>query len=155
MSIFTREGYHNYHHTFANDYRNGSVGTTFTLPSGSSGRYPNWGGPQLARVSHMRIQERIVIEKRDELIDVVKNYLSVNSAMLEEKIEKTTRDILSKFSDFYRLTQEYKTRKKEAAPDKDLLKDLNLQIESLKKTMAEDWEAWNRLREDIMRHTAS
>ena len=157
MSIFTfGEGYHNYHHTFANDYRNGICWYHFDPTKWLIWTLSKLGlAHSLRRVSHMRIQERIVIEKRDELIDVVKNYLSVNSAMLEEKIEKTTRDILSKFSDFYRLTQEYKTHKKEVTPDKDLLKDLNLQIESLKKTMAEDWDAWNRLREDIMRQTVS
>ncbi len=157
MSIFTfGEGYHNYHHTFANDYRNGIRWYHFDPTKWLIWTLSQLGlAHSLRRVSHIRIQERIVIEKRDELIDVVKNYLSVNSAILEEKIEKMTREILNKFSDFYKLTQEYKARKGESVPDKDMLRDLSLQIKSLKRTMAEDWEAWNRLREDIIRQCAS
>jgi len=157
MSIFTfGEGYHNYHHTFANDYRNGIRWYHFD-PT----KWLIWTLSKfklaygLRKVSHIRIQERIVIERRNEMIEVVKNYLSVNSAILEEKIESTTRDILARFSDFYRLTQEYKSCKEKEQPNKDLLEELKLQIESLKKGIAEDWEAWNKLSKDIMKQAAS
>lgn len=157
MSIFTfGEGYHNYHHTFANDYRNGIRWYHFD-PT----KWLIWTLSKfklaygLRRVSHIRIQERIVIERRDEMIEIVKNYISSNSALLEEKIEKTTRDILARFSDFYKLTQEYKSCKEKKHPNKDLLQELKLQIKSLKKSIAEDWESWNKLSEDIMRQAAS
>ncbi|MBS0651335.1 MAG: fatty acid desaturase [Verrucomicrobia bacterium] len=157
MSIFTfGEGYHNYHHTFANDYRNGIRWYHFD-PT----KWLIWTLSKfklaygLRKVSHIRIQERIVIERRNEMIEVVKNYLSVNSAILEEKIESTTRDILARFSDFYRLTQEYKSYKEKGQPNKDLLEELKLQIESLKKGIAEDWEAWNKLSKDIMKQAAA
>jgi stearoyl-CoA desaturase (Delta-9 desaturase) len=157
MSIFTfGEGYHNYHHTFANDYRNGIRWYHFD-PT----KWLIWVLAKcklaygLRKVSHIRIQERMVIERKNELIEMVKNYLSVNSALLEEKIEKTTKEILGKFSDFYRLTQEYNTYKKEGSSNPDLLKDLHLQIKSLKKTLAQDWAAWNKLSKDIMRQATS
>jgi stearoyl-CoA desaturase (delta-9 desaturase) len=157
MSLLTwGEGYHNYHHTFANDYRNGVRWYHFD-PT----KWLIWTLSKLKlayglrKVSHLRIHEKIVMEKRNELVETVKNYLNANSVLLEEKIEKVTSDILNRFSDFYRLTQEYKSHKKESTGNKDLLKELSTQIKTLKQTLAEDWEAWNQLSRDIMSQVTS
>ena len=154
VSFFTfGEGYHNYHHTFANDYRNGIRWYHFD-PT----KWVIWLLAKcklahgLRRVSPERIQERMVIERKNELIEVVNNYISTNKAVFEEKIEKMTQDILNKFSDFYQLTQQYQAHKKEQQPNKDLLKGLNVQIKSVKKRLAQDWADWKKLSKEIMRH---
>ncbi len=154
MSIFTfGEGYHNYHHTFANDYRNGIRWYHFDPTKWVIWTLSKLGlAHSLRKVSNVRIHERMVIERKNELVDMVKNYISDNSKLFEEKIDAITKDILSRFSDFYQLSQQYKTVKKEKLTDKDLLKDLSLQIQSAKKTLEDDWKAWKQLSEDIMSH---
>ena len=48
------EGYHNYHHEFQHDYRNGVKPGSGTPPSGRSGPSPNSASPATSAASHPR-----------------------------------------------------------------------------------------------------
>ncbi|MGE5195923.1 MAG: acyl-CoA desaturase [Anaerolineae bacterium] len=146
------EGYHNYHHTFASDYRNGIRWYHFDPTKWMIWLLHRCGlAHNLRRVSHVRIKERIVIERKHELLLRLKNYWKSNKALLEEAVERMTADILIKFADFHRLVTEYKSHKSQPKPDKQMLKNLSLEIKSLKKGLKNDWRHWKKLSKDIMR----
>lgn len=151
MSLLTfGEGYHNYHHTFANDYRNGIRWYHFD-PT----KWLIWLLAKcklaygLRRVSQEQIRERMVIERKNELISLVKGYVSQNSAILEEKIEKKSQELLKKWDDFCKLTREYRMQKKEGTSNRDVLRDLQLKIKSLKKGLKQDGHAWRKFSKQV------
>ncbi len=153
LSIFTfGEGYHNYHHTFANDYRNGVYWYQFD-PS----KWLIWLLSKcklahgLRKVSRVRIQECLIAEQKQALIEKAKDYLSVNLVHFEEKIEEITKELLGKFASFSELLQKYKTYKAERQP-RDILKQLSLEIKSMKKTLKADWKSWQQLSRNILDH---
>ncbi len=157
VSLFTfGEGYHNYHHTFANDYRNGIRWYHFD-PT----KWLIWLLAKcklahgLRRVSHERIREKMILERKNELMEKVKQYLSANSAAWEAKIEKITQDLLSKCSDFGQLNQQYQLYKKNKPANRDLIQELSEKIKGMRKSLKEDWQAWRRLSKEIMRHNPS
>lgn len=149
MSIFTfGEGYHNYHHTFASDYRNGIRWfhfdpTKWLIWTLSKFKLANG----LRRMSNMRIQEAIVHEQKSDLLAVVKEYLSTNRAIAEEKIEKITTDLLTKFNSFLQLKEQYKSHK--SLGDKDALKQLGVEIKEMKKSLQSDWQDWKHFCREI------
>ncbi|MBI3211479.1 MAG: fatty acid desaturase [Simkania negevensis] len=151
MSIFTfGEGYHNYHHTFANDYRNGVRWYHFDPTKWLIWTLSKLGLAQgLRRVSHIRIQERIVLERKNELMEMVKKYISTNRTILEEKIESGAKNILNRFSDFYRLAQEYKNCKIQETPNRELLQDLSHRMKELKRSISEEFQSWSRISKEI------
>lgn len=154
MSIFTfGEGYHNYHHTFAHDYRNGVRWFHFDPTKWLIWTLSKLGlAHGLRRVSRERIQEKIFLERKNELIAKIKHSLTTNRHLFEEKIEKITNDVLTKYQNFNQLTHKYKSFKKEREPNQELLQQLRGEIVSLKQHLQSDVEAWKRLSKDILRN---
>ncbi len=139
------EGYHNYHHTFAHDYRNGTRWYHFD-PT----KWVIWMmhklrlATGLRRVNTIQIKERIVIEHKRELLATMRKFLSTNTTLIEEKIEKVTNELLAQYSQLNQLIKEYQTRKKEKSIDKTLLKSLSLEIRALKKHLKSTWKDWKK-----------
>jgi len=139
------EGYHNYHHTFAHDYRNGTRWYHFD-PT----KWMIWILHKarlaygLRRVSPMQIKERIVTEYKKELLAGIRKVLSTNSSLIEEKIEKMTNELLAQYSQLNQLIKEYQIRKREKLVDKNLIKKLNLEIKIVKKRLKSNWKEWKR-----------
>src|SRR5262249_53360296 len=98
-------------------------------------------GPR--RVNSIQIKERIVIEHKRELLATMRNFLSTNSALIEEKIEKVTNDFLTQCSQLNQLIKEYQIRKQERV-NKNLLKQLSLEIWTMKKNLKSTWKDWKR-----------
>lgn len=151
MSLVTfGEGYHNYHHTFANDYRNGIRWYHFDPTKWLIWLLSKCGlASGLRRVSQEQIRERMVIERKNELILLVKNYLSQNSALLEEKIEKKSLELLEKWSDFSKVTREYRLGKKEGTSNRDRLRELQLRIKTLRKAVDQEWNSWKKFSKQV------
>lgn len=145
VSLFTfGEGYHNYHHTFANDYRNGIRWYHFD-PT----KWLIWLLAKcklahgLRRVSHERIREKIILERKNELLEQLQKYVSANRAIWEEKVEKITQDLLQKCAEFGQLTQQYQLSKKN--------RELAGKLREMRQTLKEDWQTWRNLSKEIMR----
>ncbi len=145
------EGYHNYHHTFAHDYRNGTRWYHFdptkwviwTL-------YKSGLASGLRRVNVMQIKERIVIEHKREILETVREFLTTNSTLIEEKIEKMADELLAQCTQLHQLVKEYQTRKQEKTADKDLLKNLSLEIRAVKKNLKAAWKNWKKTSKDVL-----
>lgn len=152
LSLLTfGEGYHNYHHTFAHDYRNGARWYHFD-PT----KWMIWILHKsrlaygLRRVNAILIKERIVTEHKRELLDSMRKFLSTNSAILEEKIEKMTNELLAQYSQLNQLIKEYQIRKQEKLVDKTLLKSLSLEIKTMKKHLKSTWRDWKRTSKEAL-----
>ena len=146
LSLITfGEGYHNYHHTFAHDYRNGARWYHFD-PT----KWMIWILHKLRlayglrRVNMMQVKERIVIEHKRELLASMREFLSANSSLIEEKIEKMTNELLAQCSLLNQRIKEYQMRKQEKLVDKTLLKKLSLEIRAMKKHLKSTWKEWKR-----------
>lgn len=146
------EGYHNYHHTFANDYRNGIKWYHFD-PS----KWVIWTlsklrlATGLRRISSYRIRERMVIETKEMLIAKLKTLWFDNKKSLEESIENLTEDLLSKLSEIKALAIEYNTSKKEGIC-KSQLKSLKNKLKILEKNLHAEWESWQKFAKAVTRH---
>ncbi len=144
------EGYHNYHHTFAHDYRNGTRWYHFD-PT----KWVIWTmhklrlATGLRRVNTIQIKERIVIEHKKELLATMREFLSTNTTLIEEKIEKVTNELLTQYSQLNQLIKEYQIRKKEKSVDKTLLKSLSLEIRALKKRLKSTWKDWKKTSKEV------
>ena len=145
------EGYHNYHHTFAGDYRNGIKWYHFD-PT----KWLIWTlykcklASNLKRTSPFQIREKMILEGKKELSEKLKDYWVDNKAALEASVEKISAEILVKFSRFHELTSQYKDFKKQQLPDQVLVEKIKKDLVSLQKDIQEDWKNWKKLYRNIL-----
>jgi stearoyl-CoA desaturase (delta-9 desaturase) len=143
------EGYHNYHHTFAGDYRNGIKWYHFD-PT----KWLIWTLSKLKLASNLKkttplqIREKMILEGKEELSEKLKNYWDENKAHLEASVEKISAEILAKVSRFQELTSQYRDVKKDPQ-DHDLLHQMKHEIKSLQRDIQMDWKSWKKLYKNI------
>lgn len=151
LSILTfGEGYHNYHHTFANDYRNGIRWFHFDPTKWLIWTLNKLGlAHSLKRMDPATIEKRMVIEHKNLLLDQIKQICYVKKEELETVIQEMSDRIVTKIAEFNALKEKYLLTKKEA-PSRDILKELNQEIKQLKKSLRNDWRLWLQLSNSIM-----
>lgn len=144
------EGYHNYHHTYANDYRNGIKWYHFD-PT----KWIVWALSKVGLVSDLKrmdpytIKKRIVLERKGLLNDRLTDLWYVKKEELEKNIQEISDRILDKIYEFKKLTEKYRAAKKQK--EKELLVSLKEEIRQLKKSLKTDWKEWKTLSANIMR----
>lgn len=145
------EGYHNYHHTYANDYRNGVKWYHFD-PT----KWIIWTlhkcklATDLKRVSPFQAKERMVIERKNEISHEIKQFWFVHKKAIEDAVESTTESLLHKLSDIRKLTSEYNSSKK-SNESKENLERLYIKIKDMKKSLKNDWKSWKKFSKAVMR----
>lgn len=145
------EGYHNYHHTFANDYRNGIKWYHFD-PT----KWIIWTlsklhlATGLRTISDYRIREKMVLETKEELTLKLKTLWSDNKKALEEKITHLADDLLEKIGEMKVLANEYHTSKKEEHC-KTQLKALRQKLRTLEKNLNDEWNSWKKFSRALIR----
>ena len=136
------EGYHNYHHTFPSDYRNGvrwyhvdpTKWTIWTLSKlGLAGN--------LKRISSARIERRLLEEDHRLLVDRLGDQLSAKGAELKQHVEQLAARIQEKLGRRGALVEQIKNLKKVRAATREYRKELR----TVRQSLREDWKAWNRL----------
>jgi stearoyl-CoA desaturase (delta-9 desaturase) len=112
------EGYHNYHHTFAQDYRNGICWYHFDPSKWLIWTLYKLGlAYDLKRVNNYRIAKHLLLQHKEELIQKIKESHYV------QKISEIAETIALKLS---QMQQSLEPR----------------QIKALKKSLKEDWRNW-------------
>jgi stearoyl-CoA desaturase (delta-9 desaturase) len=145
------EGYHNYHHTFANDYRNGIKWYHFD-PT----KWVIWIlkkvrlATGLRTISDYRIKEKMVLETKEELITKLKTLWSDNKKALEEKAVSLTDDLLEKLAEIKTLNTEYNICKKKGICETQL-KALRQKLENLDKKLNIEWTSWRKFSRAVIR----
>jgi len=145
------EGYHNYHHAFANDYRNG-VRWYHYDPT----KWLIWTlnklklAKQLRQMDELTIKKRMVVERKNLLLEQIKNHWHTQKEELTNSVQEHSEKMLQNISSFSTLEEKYQKIKKERS-EKDLLKELKQELHKLKEKIQSDWKVWHKLSANIMR----
>ncbi|MCH9633325.1 MAG: hypothetical protein S4CHLAM7_00480 [Chlamydiae bacterium] len=147
------EGYHNYHHTFCSDYRNGIKWYNFD-PT----KWTIWLLEKLGLARDLKRTKTFIMKKKQiqydtqYLIKRLKSRLLANREQLESKVSsssKTLLDSLSKLSDRYALYERMKNNLKEAAPAQ-TLQTIQNELQQLKSSFEDQWKSWLKLSKQIL-----
>lgn len=144
------EGYHNYHHTYANDYRNGIRWYHFDPTKWLIWSLNKIGVTyNLKRMDTATIQKRIVIEHKNLLLERIKALCYVRKEELENVIQEISERMVTKIAQFNKLKEEYSQTKREK-PSRDIVYDMQQELKQLKKSLREDCRLWLQLSKRIM-----
>ena len=141
------EGYHNYHHVFASDYRNGIRWYHFD-PS----KWLVWILCKIGLVKDLKkmnqytIKKTIILEDKKILLEKIRESVYEQKEALENKVHEMSENLLTKLSHANILFHEYYKFKK----IKDQKDAIRKQIKEFKLGVNESWKAWSRLTKDIM-----
>ncbi len=147
------EGYHNYHHTFCSDYRNGIKWYNFD-PT----KWAIWLLNKLGLATDLKRTKTYVMKKKQILYDTqflikkVKSVFHVNQEQMELKVSQTSKGLLeclSKMSDSYALYERMKNNLKEAAPAH-VLQNMQKEFQALKSSFEFQWKNWLKLSKQIV-----
>jgi stearoyl-CoA desaturase (delta-9 desaturase) len=144
------EGYHNYHHTFAYDYRNGVRWYHYDPAKWLLWTMGKLGiAYKLKRAPSYMIQEKILLDRKQLLLERIQSSIDSCKGEWEEKITKLSESVLSKLKEVQKLTEQYHGLKKNKEAGKEYLKELNAQIKKVKKSLSEEYRNWTHLSHHI------
>ncbi len=142
------EGYHNYHHTFANDYRNGIRWYHFDPTKWLIWTLNKFGlAYDLKRMSPLAIKKKMVMERKSLLIEKLKTCWDMADEM-EKQVNEISERIVEKISSFTQLKERYKNLKEARSYEK--LDELKQEIRQLQKSLRQDWKVWGQLSKQIL-----
>lgn len=152
LSLLTfGEGYHNYHHTFANDYRNGVRWYHFDPTKWLIWSLNKMGlAWDLKRMNKYTIRRKIILEHKTLLLEQIKTYWHDKAEEIEKQINDISERIVEKISTFSQLRERYYQFKKEGY-GKEVLLSLKAEIKALKKSLKSDWKQWISLSKNIQK----
>lgn len=133
------EGYHNYHHTFANDYRNG-IKWYHWDPT----KWVIWTLHKLGLAHHLRridpltIKKRMVIEQKNILLERLTKAWHAKKEEIAGQVNEISDQILAKLNEFNTLCDKYNKFKSEQAA-RGILNEIRREIRNLKKDIRDDW----------------
>jgi len=145
------EGYHNFHHTFANDYRNGIRWFHFD-PT----KWLIWGlnkiglTSDLKRMDSFTIKKRMVLQRKELLIERLCDLWYVKRDELEKKVLELSDSIVKKIAEASRLKEDYIQARK-AGQERAVLKKVEQDLNELKRSLKQDWRQWIHLSRNILR----
>lgn len=135
------EGYHNYHHTYANDYRNGIRWYHFDPTKWMIWTLSKLGlTTNLKRMDPFTIKKRMVTERKNLLTERLRDLWIEKKEELEKSIHELADRMLAKISDFKTLKEQYLQMKNSADSYQ-----IKMQLKQLKKSLNHDWKTWNSL----------
>jgi stearoyl-CoA desaturase (delta-9 desaturase) len=150
------EGYHNYHHTFANDYRNGIRWYHFDPTKWLIWALDRLGlAHGLKRVNEYHIKERMLAEKKGEALDALKVSLNQRKEELGKTISHVSDEIAKKLVQAREQIESYYTQKNDSSVSKDELKKHTREIKSLRKSIRDDWKQFKQLYKYAMSQAAT
>jgi stearoyl-CoA desaturase (Delta-9 desaturase) len=136
------EGYHNYHHTIANDYRNGIRWYHFD-PT----KWLIWTSSKIGLVSNLRwynnlrIQQTLVKNDKRMFLDRIRDEIDETAQELRQKLEELSKNYEIKAAELTKAYRELKVATEERR------QILLLEIKQLKKELRAAWKNWVSLAE--------
>ncbi|MBS0654855.1 MAG: acyl-CoA desaturase, partial [Verrucomicrobia bacterium] len=145
------EGYHNYHHTFANDYRNGTRWYHFDPTKWMIWTLNRLGlASGLKRVNQYHVKERLIADHKQELMELLQQSAVPQKEELCETVSKASEQVTAKISQVRDLSAKYASTKKSGSVTKAELKQSHLELKTLQKSCKHDWKQFERLYDNIM-----
>lgn len=145
------EGYHNYHHVFANDYRNGIRWYHFD-PT----KWLIWTLAKFGLAHHLKqmdaavIAKRMVMERKNLLLDRIHQLWYVKSEELSDKVNEISERLVSEVARFNQLKEHYRKLQSEHV-EITTLDNLKNELARIQKNLKDDWKLWVELSRNIMR----
>lgn len=147
------EGYHNYHHTFCSDYRNGIKWYNFD-PT----KWLIWILSKLGLAKDLKRTKTYMMKKKqiqydtEYLLKKIKSLIHKNPEVLQKKVSETSKHLLeslSKLSDAQALYERMKNNLKETAPAS-VVQGMYKDFQSLRTSFEEQWKGWIKLSKQIV-----
>lgn len=133
------EGYHNYHHTFAYDYRNGIRWYHYDPAKWLIWTCHKLGlAYDLKKVNNYRIAKELILGHKKMLLEKIAASASRHRDTLEKKLDEISANLTGRLSSMQMLLE--KTKK---LPFKDSV--LLSEIRSMKKSLKSDWREWREV----------
>jgi stearoyl-CoA desaturase (delta-9 desaturase) len=139
------EGYHNYHHTFPADYRNGVRWFHFDPTKWLIFALSKIGlAGNLRRFNAFRIRKRLLIADRTLLREELTRQPSDTRSELESRIEQLAASLQEQLTRLSALTERIRRRKSRPLEGV-TLRELRNEIKTLRRRMRRDMRDWHRL----------
>ncbi len=143
------EGYHNFHHTFANDYRNGIRWFHFDPTKWLIWTLSKVGlAHGLKKTDSLTIKKRLIIEHKAYLMENLSSYWEDTKHELEKQVIDLSERILSSITEFAKL-RELQSKKETSEPSS--IEQIQGNIRELQMKLKEDWNQWKALSHSILR----
>lgn len=144
------EGYHNYHHTFAGDYRNGVHWYQFDPSKWTIWLMSKLGlASGLRRINSLTIKKRLVVADRRLMLEHLEGVVHIETEHLVERIEQASHSLSERIADLKKATERYRELKGKAAEKE--LRSLKLRIAAYKRGLHRDMEAWKQLCNTVLK----
>lgn len=148
------EGYHNFHHTFANDYRNGIRWYHFDPTKWLIWTLSKLGlASDLKRTDPLTIKKRHIIEHKDFLMNTLSHCWNDTKHELEMQVNELSEKILTSISEFSKLKELHVKIKNAttelAATELPSIEQIQAQIREIKRNLRKDWREWKLLSHNI------
>lgn len=143
------EGYHNYHHTFARDYRNGVRWYQFDPP-----KYLIWLlskvglASDLKRTDPLLIRRRLVLADRQLLIEHLARFRDARARVFAEAVERTAQRLSSTMAAAKAVMDRY--RSLDGRRERAEAGELRHRVRALKREFTREFRTWRRLCRQIL-----
>jgi stearoyl-CoA desaturase (delta-9 desaturase) len=143
------EGYHNYHHAFAADYRNGIRWWHFD-PS----KWLIWSlskvglAKNLKRMDAYAIRRKLVVEDKELLLSKIARVAYVKKEEMIQRVEDTAGALSQRLMDLRDKIATYRVERRQYKAD--VRKARKAEIRELKKAIQADWKNWCRMCRNIL-----
>jgi stearoyl-CoA desaturase (delta-9 desaturase) len=149
------EGYHNYHHTFANDYRNGIKWYHFDPTKWLIWTLHKCGwAKDLKQVTSRRINTQLIMADKTDLLHQLQHSFYAGKDALEQRVHEMAEGLCAKVAQMSQLIEQSETYRTMGDASKEALDQLQEEIAVLKKSLKTDWKYWRELSHSIRRHTS-
>lgn len=136
------EGYHNYHHTFAHDYRNGIRWYHFDPTKWLIWTLSKLGlARNLKEMKEAKIREKMIIAHKSVLLEKLKTVAIEKKDEMREYIAHISEELIEKSK---KLASHIDMYKKEQS------KSLKKELSHLKRVVQKNWKEWKSLNKRIM-----
>lgn len=137
------EGYHNYHHTFAYDYRNGIRWYHFDPTKWLIWTLSKLGlASSLKKNSRQFIEEKLILAKKEQLLEKIQHSLEDYTESWKEKIEELSSQVIEKLQELKQLKTLYLSLKASQGKEKGRIKEIRSQMKAIQKHLKIQWRYW-------------
>ena len=153
IALFTfGEGYHNYHHTFPNDFRNGTRWFHYDPTKWILWTLSKLGlAHALKRMDNTLIKKKIVLEHKSLLESKLEVIPQAHAIAFKQDIQLLSERLLAQISKFAELKEQYQQFKSDFTKQ-DVVHQLKDELKAYKKHIKQDWRLWMRLFHSVMAH---
>ena len=149
------EGYHNYHHAFAYDYRNGVRWYHFDPAKWLIWTMSKVGLAYKLKKNHRYfIEEQILLDRKKLLLKTIQTSFEAHKEVLTEKVTQVSGNIQAKLALVKKLYDNYLLLKKEKQVEKSHLKAIHSEIKEAKKGLKEEYRHWASMSRRLLSKSA-